>query len=194
MIFSKLTITASVALSIVGTSAARAQVGPCYSAEQCRAMRYNYDLVLQQQREVAVQQARQAAIDLQNQQRAEAQTGADRIETENRIRQAAIDAEAAQLAAENSPDNKCHDPVVAGILIADFNNLAKDANTPSAVDIEHLTTKRYDSSDIFVCRGIFVLTIGTRLPGVISSRLNVANDPIISFSVSAFYMQLDPTK
>ena len=183
MIFSKFTIVAGVALSIACTSAARAQLGPCYSAEQCRAMRYNYDLVLQQQREVEVQQARQAAIDLQNQQRDKAQA-----------EQAAIAAEVAQLAAENSPDNKCHDPVVAGILIADFNNLAKDANTPSAVDIEHLTTKRYDSSDIFVCRGIFVLTTGTRLPGVISSRLNVANDPIISFSVSAFYMQLEPTK
>ena len=182
----KFTIAAGLALSLAGISAAHAQGGPCYSAEQCRAMRYNYDMAIQRQREAAAEQQRQAAIDLRNQQRAEAQAEADRIAEENRIRQVAIDAEAAQLAAENSPDNKCHDPIIAGRLIADFNSLAKDVNTPSAVDIEHLTTKRYDSSDVFVCRGIFVLTTGTRLPGVLSSRLNVANDPVINFSVGAF--------
>ena len=191
-------VLAFVGLGLIGLSMqAHAQIGPCYSAEQCRAMRYNYSIAIQRQqdaqaaaqREARRQQIaaeRQAAIDADNQRRAEAQAEADR-QAEILARQHAIDeANAAQLAAENSPDNKCHDPVVAGTLINDFNSLASDTNTPHAVDIEHLTTRRYDNENVFACRGVFVLTNGMRLAGVLSSRLNVANDPIFSFSTSTF--------
>ena len=60
-----------------------------------------------------------------------------RVDDENRA--------AAQLAAENSPDNRCKEPRLAGELLVNFNNLQNvQDNNIRSVDIEHLTTIRFE--------------------------------------------------
>jgi len=118
---------------------------------------------------------RQAAIDLAAQ--VEVQRLADLAKKE-----ASEDAAAQQLAAEQSPDNHCHEPKVAGKLIVDFNQIrgAQDYNM-QAVDIDHLVTMKYDSPGIFICHGAFVLQNGHRITGSLLSKLNVAGSSLVSF-------------
>lgn len=180
-------VLAFAGLGLIGLmTQGHAQYGPCYSADQCRALRYNQQMALQRQQEADAEARRESIRQQAAAQRQAAQDEADR-QAAALARQRAIDAaNAAQYAAEVSPDNRCHNPLVAGELIKNFNSLSSDANTPMAVDIEHLTTRRYESVSVYACRGVFVLSNGQRVSGVLFSRLNVANDPIVSFSTAAF--------
>jgi predicted rRNA methylase YqxC with S4 and FtsJ domains len=87
---------------------------------------------------------------------------------------------AAQLAAENSAENHCRDRKIAGELLQTFNayQAVQDMNL-QAVDIEHLTTIKFDKEQhVYVCHGAFVLMNGIHRTGILSTRLNVAGNVI----------------
>ena len=89
---------------------------------------------------------------------------------------------AAQLAAENSPDNYCRKPTVAGDLMSSFTKLLRTQDeADEAIDIEHLTTVRYQDAGVWSCHGVFVLSSGRRLTGILSSRLNIAGKSLVNF-------------
>ncbi len=89
----------------------------------------------------------------------EQRRAAERATFEEQQRQARIEEErraAAQLAAEQSPDNHCHEQTTAGSLIDFFNNLQSAADyNMRAVDIDHLTTVRFVDSKTMACHGSF---------------------------------------
>ena len=133
------------------------------AAEQQRVCEQGYAERAEQQRltEIANLQAAQAA--------------------EARVRAA----QQAEQDAELSPDNHCHDPAVAGALISEFNDFDAHKNQNiKAVDIERLTTGRWDPSlRVVSCHGLFVLTDGRRLAGTLSSKPNVAGDMISNWQL-----------
>lgn len=221
-----------ICLCLVGN--ARAQLRPCYTAEQCaqvrlqeqqrqeqqqRAIEAQRQLQNQEQlreeraaaeenRQQAAARARQAILDQAAadaaQQRAaryraeadarEQQLAQDRADVQAKARQEFTEAQerrriddenraAAQLAAENSPDNHCKDHKIAGELLQTFNAFqsVQDSNL-QAVDIEHLTTVKFDKDDhVYVCHGAFVLMNGVHKIGTLSTKLNVAGNVIANF-------------
>jgi multidrug efflux pump subunit AcrA (membrane-fusion protein) len=180
-------------------------------AAQAAAIAAQQDAIARQQRvaakaaesariqRAAQQQAadRQAALDLAAAEAAQRQDAQDRADAAARAqaeRDAAVaklqreneDRASAQLAAENSPDNHCKQPKIAGELMVNFNNiqLVQDYNVQS-VDIEHLTTIRFDiiqGQNIYVCHGVFVLMNGRHVPGTLATRINVAGNVIVRFT------------
>ena len=173
----------------------RRQAERAAAAEQARFAQQQREQAQREARELAVCEqelaiaranaetaAQQAEIARQDRER---QVAADRAAAETRAKQEAEDRAAAQLAAENSPDNHCKQPRIAGEVIKQFNSFqtVQDANLQS-VDIEHLTTIKFENVDgknVYICHGDFVLMNGHRLPGVVSTRINVAGNIIISF-------------
>jgi hypothetical protein len=105
---------------------------------------------------------------------------------EEQARRAMIIAEnraAAELAAENSPDNHCREQKIAGNLIDYFNGLqaASDFNA-RAVDIDHLSTVRFDADHQAIsCHGSFILQNGNGISGTMNTRLNVAGRLLTEF-------------
>jgi hypothetical protein len=86
-------------------------------------------------------------------------------------------------AAEESPDNHCREPSVAGKIIEYYNSLVKTGDASyMSVDIEHLITESFDAkARTMSCHGTFVLTNGNRQSGSITARPNVAGNIIVSF-------------
>lgn len=145
------------------------------ACEQARAA-----AMWRQQETIAAQQARDA----------EAQRAAVRA-------RAAADAQAravaaAQEAAENSPDNICHQPEVARRLIDAYNGLDWQTIRPRRViDIEHLVTIRQDiEKATLICHGIWVHTDGERLEGTMTMRPNVAGDLIVRWEAQHWQPQV----
>jgi hypothetical protein len=133
---------------------------------------------LQQQEEYDRQQAAIQQAKLATEQQAAAQREADaraRLVEETRI--------ANLRAAEESPDNHCREPSVAGKVIEYYNSLVKAGDASYfAVDIEHLITENFDAkARTMSCHGTFVLTNGNRRNGSIAARPNVAGNIIVSF-------------
>jgi hypothetical protein len=175
-----------------------------YAREQREAAR----TAAEEARQQAATRAQQAILDQaaaeEAQQRAaryradaearEQQIAQDRADAQSRARQEFLEAQertrlvnenraAAQLAAENSPDNLCKDHKVAGELLQTFNGFqsVQDSNL-QAVDIEHLTTVKFDKDQhVYVCHGAFVLMNGVHRIGTISTKLNVAGTVIANF-------------
>jgi hypothetical protein len=143
-----------------------------------------------QAREAAATRARQAVedqMDYEDRQRQQARyrADADARMLANRLmaEQEAENRAAAQLAAENSPDNRCHDRKTAGLMLDYFNGLqaAADFNN-RAVDIDHLTTLQFDPErSLISCHGSFVLQNGRHVTGSLSTRLNVAGNLLTTF-------------
>jgi hypothetical protein len=126
-----------------------------------------------------------ARVQQMAQERAEAQSRArqEAAEAEERMRVINENRAAAQLAAENSPDNRCKDHEIAGELLQTFNGFqsVRDISL-QAVDIEHLTTVAFDKGQhVYVCHGAFVLMNGVHEIGTLSTKLNVAGNVIASF-------------
>lgn len=125
----------------------------------------------EQQEQAAQAEAQQEAqAEDQRRQRAEAAAALAR-------RQAAY---RSQMAAESSPDNRCKDPDVARMIMAEFGRFKGLAEEDvQAVDIEHLTTIDFDAqSSVMSCHGVFVLNDGRKLIGTFTVRRNVAGDLI----------------
>jgi hypothetical protein len=177
-------------------------------AEQQReAQAAQQTAIAQQQRAAAVAHAaqiaqaqaaaRQSALDLAAAEAAQRQAAQDRADAaasaqaqrDAAAAQARVDAEnraAAQLAAENSPDNHCKEQKIAGELMLNFNNIqtVQDYNIQS-VDIEHLTTIKFEvvqGKNVYVCHGVFVLMNGRHVPGTLATRINVAGNIIVRFT------------
>jgi hypothetical protein len=104
-----------------------------------------------------------------------------RVAAEQQAMRAAADriraVEEAQADAEQSPDNWCRDPKVAGMLISSYNGLSWGYPAREAVDIEHLVTIRNDNG-VLSCHGVFVHTNEIRIEGTLTFRPNVAGDVI----------------
>ena len=129
----------------------------------------------QKQEEYDRQQSAIRQAKLIAEQRAAARRAGARLVEETRI--------ANLRAAEESPDNYCRTPPVAGKVIEYYNSLvqAGDASYKS-VDIEHLVTESFDAkARTMSCHGTFVLTNGNRQSGSITARPNVAGNIIVSF-------------
>jgi hypothetical protein len=144
-----------------------------YEEQQRRQAQYQADADARMQ-ETAALRARQAATQQAAYDQQQRQVA---IEAENRA--------AAQLAAENSPDNRCHDPKTAGKLLEYINGLqaASDFNS-RAVDIDHLTTLKFDAEhQVISCHGAFILQDGRQMIGTLSTRLNVAGNLLSTFHV-----------
>ena len=84
---------------------------------------------------------------------------------------------AAQIAAETSPDNWCHTPSVAGMLIKSYNAMAWGFPAREAVDIDHLVTITH-ADGMLSCHGVFVHTNSARIEGTLMFKPNVAGDMI----------------
>jgi hypothetical protein len=117
---------------------------------------------------------------------ARAKAKVDHDAAEKQVRVDAENRAAAQLAAENAPNNRCREPAIAGGLMTEFNSFesVQDANIQS-VDIEHLTTISFDTvqgKNVYACHGVFVLMNGRHVPGTLTTRLNVAGNVIVRFS------------
>ncbi|HXA20865.1 MAG TPA: hypothetical protein VNW90_01105 [Acetobacteraceae bacterium] len=138
--------------------------------------------------QAAANRQAQAERDAAEAQRIRDQDRADREAlAAKKAREDAENKAAAQLAAENSPDNRCKEPKIAGDLIESFNSLqtVQDIRL-KAVDIEHLITLSFkvdQGQNIYNCHGVFVLSNGRHLPGTLYTRLNVAGNIIIHFTV-----------
>src|SRR5262249_45180181 len=147
-------------------------------------------LFQQQQADMAAQQERQrlAAIAQQRHEEAERKAAIARAEQAQRQAEADVarrEAEArdeaarrtaAQLAAENSPDNYCRSRDFAREILNIFNNMGKSHGV-AALDIEHIITTSFDANEHSVsCHGDFMLTGGQRLTGTLSIQPNVAGD------------------
>lgn len=177
MIAMRIVLYAFVAL-LAFNATSRAQA-PCYTPDACRQVRLQAEQYEQQQAAMrAAEQERQRQAMLAEQRRAEAERR-EAMRRAAEARQRAEDRAAAQLAAESSPTNYCKDRQFAGNLIKEFNGLAYRPGI-EAVDIEHLTTIRFDAdAQSVICHGDFMLTNGRRLSGTVSIRPNVAGDMII---------------
>ena len=94
-------------------------------------------------------------------------------------------AQAAQLAAETSPYNRCAKPDYARILMTQMDSFATFKNrNMSFIDIEHLTTIRFGPETLeMTCHGTFVSDNGQRLTGTFATRKNIAGDPIHSWTM-----------
>ena len=80
-------------------------------------------------------------------------------------------------------DSHCHEKKIAGDLIDYLNGLqaASDVNA-RAVDIDHLTTIKFDSDhQVMACHGSFVLQSGVGITGTMTTRLNVAGRLLTEF-------------
>jgi hypothetical protein len=118
---------------------------------------------------VRAEQERQAAM---------ARQAADlaRLEAQREAMRAHL-LDVAQEKAENSPDNHCRDPKIAGMLLKEFNGM--DWPLPrQALDIEHLVTI---SSQPLSCHGVWILTRAERIEGTMSFKENVAGEIITTF-------------
>lgn len=176
------------AVAVIALAAPSFAQTPCYTADACRQQRVAAEQYQQQQAAArAAEQERQQQAAIAEQRRAEA----ERRQAALRAQQAALRAEQArmqavaeaerraeaQLAAENSSDNYCKEPKLAGQLIQDFNSLFNGRR--EVIDIEHLTTLRFDpQAKQITCHGAFVLTNGIRMAGTLSYQPNVAGDVI----------------
>ncbi len=132
----------------------------------------------QQQEEYDRQQAAIRQAKLIAEQQAAAQHEADekkRVEEETR--------RAILVASEESPNNYCKTPAVAGRVIEYYNSLVRAGDESyKSVDIEHLITESFDAkARTMSCHGTFVLTNGKRQSGSITARPNVAGNIIVSF-------------
>lgn len=85
-----------------------------------------------------------------------------------------------QASSEQSPNNNCRKPEFAKGLMESFNSFeAFKATGHKSVDIEHLTTVRWDEENLnFVCHGTFVLTNGQNFVGTLEIKPNVAGSMI----------------
>ena len=167
---------ASVAL-LACNVASHAQA-PCYTPDACRQIRLQAVQYQQQQAAMqAAQQERQRQAMLAEQRRAEAERRQAMLRAAQALQQAE-DRAAAQLAAENSPNNHCKEPELAGMVLSGFNDLLSRHGI-EAVDIEHLTTIRFDAGAKSVsCHGDFMLINGRRFSGTMSIHPNVAGEII----------------
>ena len=97
-----------------------------------------------------------------------------------RQREAQAAAERAQLVAEQSPDNNCRQPTFAGGLIDSFNDFEVFKTSGfKSIDIEHLTTVRWDTDTMdVICHGTFLLSNGGRITGTLEMKPNVAGHMI----------------
>jgi hypothetical protein len=170
---------------------ARAQAEADQRAQEAGVIRARQQADAEQRaQEAAVIRARQQADAEQRAQEAALIRGRQQVEQQaayaEQKRRAAIEEEnraAAQLAAENSPDNHCRDRKIAGSLIDNFNGLqaVSDYNA-RAVDIDHLTTVRFDAEhQAMSCHGSFILQSGVGISGTIMTRLNVAGRLLTEF-------------
>lgn len=169
--------------AIVNPMIAQQQAQACAQAQHDAELRRQYDTAQAQYRAQA-QQAAAAAKQRQveQQQAVEQATAAARAKKQAEQREHARQVEvAAQLAAESSPDNYCHEPKLAKVMIEEFNRF-KPMKTmdEQVVDIEHVTTRKFDAgqSDV-ICHGTFVTTNGRNLVGTFEMKKNIAGDPIV---------------
>jgi hypothetical protein len=192
-------------LLLTGISGVAFAQTPCYSAPQCAQIRLQYEQYQRAQRDAEAAASAEQARQKHEQHRQQAQ---DRVDAEVRAQEAAAararqfaeqqaadeqqkrlalaEAEnhaAAQLAAENSPDNHCHDQKTAGDLLTYFNGLQAASDfTSRAVDIDHLTTLKFEPDrHVISCHGSFLLQNGQAAIGTLSTRLNVAGNILTTF-------------
>ena len=81
---------------------------------------------------------------------------------------------------ENAPDNVCHDPKTAKIVMQGWDGLdtMKEASV-HVIDIEHMTTVYARAGEQSVsCHGVFVTSRGGRLAGTATVRRNIAGEPM----------------
>ena len=137
-------------------------------------------------RQKADQDQKDAAAARQREEQAAAQ--AEQLAAERRQERAAREqhrvAYFAEVAAERSADNHCRVPDIARALMTEWNDFDqfKELNI-RVVDIEHLTTKKFDpETGEMACHGLFKTTRGMDLLGTLSTRKNVAGDPIFSWN------------
>ncbi len=81
---------------------------------------------------------------------------------------------------ENAPDNVCHDPKTAKMVMEGWDGLdtMKEASV-RVIDIEHMTTVYAHAGDQSVsCHGVFVTSRGGRVVGTATVRRNIAGDPM----------------
>lgn len=194
----RLALLCGLALCLLGGGQAAAQLY-CPSGEgsaaayQAAVECQRQNLALRRQ-QAADQQARQrAAIAEQQaaealayaeQQRIQAQALRQAQARQNARQQAIRDAADAQRRAEQSPDNVCAKPDVAGPMLSSMNEMLHDAGTRfKVVDAERLVTRSFDPSrSLMACHGVFIQSNGHRVRGTFSTRLNVAGDPLVAFS------------
>jgi DNA polymerase-3 subunit gamma/tau len=155
-------------------------------AQEAAAIRAQQAIV--QQAAYDEQQRRQARMQAEAEVRALQVAATQKAAYDEQQRQIKVESEtraAAQLAAEDSPDNHCHDQKTAGQVLDYFNGLqgAADFNT-RAVDIDHLTTLKFDTAhSVMSCHGAFILQDGRRMTGTLSTRLNVAGNILTTFHI-----------
>ena len=113
-----------------------------------------------------------------------------RVAAEQQAMRAAADriraVEEAQANAEQSPDNWCRDPKVAGMLIDDFNIMASIEGAYEALDIEHLVTVRNENG-ILSCHGMFINTHEMRVEGTLTYRPNAAGEVIAHWMPGSWF-------
>lgn len=137
------------------------------------------------QQAAAQQAANQQAAQEQDARRAEAQRHQNDANRKAAIvRQAANQrAAVAQQAAENAPDNHCREPEVARAIIVQMNSFTGMKFTGvKTIDLEHVTTIRFDGPEVMTCHFVMVSNVGARVPGVFSERPNVAGDTLASWA------------
>jgi hypothetical protein len=144
--------------------------------------------------QAAAAEAQRAAAQRAEAQRAAAEaqraTELARIEAEREATKARMIA-AARVAAENSPDNMCHDPKIARIMMEAFNHLDW-ADGRKVVDIEHLVTL-VDQDQNKSCHGVWDLENGRKIEGTLTLKTNVAGDPIAHWQVETWQPTISVT-
>jgi hypothetical protein len=130
--------------------------------------------------QAAAAEAQQAASQRAEAQRAAAEvqraTEQARLEVQREAEKARTIA-AARTVAENSSDNICRNPKIAGILMEVFNNFDWSPDVRKVVDIEHLVTLA-DRDGYKSCHGVWMLADGRKIEGTVTLKTNVAGDPI----------------
>ena len=120
----------------------------------------------------AVQRAREEEAAAQAQRAAELA----RLEVQREAARAQAIA-ATKIAAEESPDNICREPKVAGRVLDDFNSMDWPDGR-RAVDIEHLITIANNGENYVSCHGVWDLKDGRQIEGTLTLKTNVAGNPI----------------
>lgn len=120
----------------------------------------------------AVQRAREEEV------AAQAQRAAELARLE--VKREAVRAHAiavTKIAAEESPDNICREPKIAGRVL-DFFNSIDWPDWRRAIDIEHLVTIANNGENHVSCHGVWDLKDGRQIEGTLTVKTNVAGNLI----------------
>jgi hypothetical protein len=171
-------------------NAARAQqMAACQQQKALEAQQRAAYAETQRQQALAAQQQAQAAQQAawaaqQKEAEAKGQAAIKVAKAKEEARQAA------QKAAEESPDNICRNQAMGKMEIDQMNALQLSHHTGrQVIDIEHVTTIEAPSNaaETMVCHGTFLFSSGVREPGTVTFRKNLAGDPIIVWKSDLAY-------